>query len=151
MDEAASRLGDRSAIEDLVSRWADAVNQRDVNAIVPLLTSDVEWTVPGLEPAQGVEAVVDLLGRLLANAPVVVQLVHQGLVDFDGSHATGRWYCSENGLSHSGTPFAVTAVYHDRYVRNGNDWRFAARRFDLLTRSLPQDRAKGYAFPDVGS
>jgi len=59
-----------------------------------------------------------------------VQTVHPGTIRVDGDTALGRAYISE--LMHGrGGSHLNYAVYHDRYRRSSDGWKFTERVYEL--------------------
>jgi hypothetical protein len=86
--------------------------------------------------------------RLQARWDYFVQTVHPGSVHLDGDTATGRTYVQEFGRSRDGQSYLNYALYHDRYLRTGDGWKFADRRYEIryvdttpLTGSAPSARS----------
>jgi hypothetical protein len=80
-----------------------------------------------------------------------VQTTHPGTVRLDGDTATGRAYLHETVRLKNGVQGINYAVYHDRYRRTEDGWRFAERVYEIryldttpLTGSAP-DTAAGAA------
>lgn len=74
----------------------------------------------------------------------LVQNTHPGLILLDGDTASGRAYMSEVGRGRDGRSGVNYAIYHDRYRRTPDGWRFAERVYEIryldespLTGSVP--------------
>ena len=77
-----------------------------------------------------------------------VQNVHPGAIRLAGDTATGRAYVEEFGLMHDGTSHRNYSIYHDRFRRTGDGWRFTERVYEVRyvdTTPLPGSSA----FPAV--
>lgn len=125
-------MTDEEAIRQLVAGYADAVNRRDADAWADNWTEDCVWDL-GRHHAEGRDAVVAQWTAAMAQAELVIQLVHQGTVDVDatGATATGRWYLHEES-TRGGVRRRDFGVYDDEYERTPDGWRFARRRYSLL-------------------
>lgn len=146
---SVEELLDRAAIRDLVDRYADAVNRRASAELAGLFTADGRWVVPGVGVTEGREAIAGLLDQLVGGFEVLVQTVHQGVVDVAGDRATARWYLSEVGIDRSGRDVHFVGVYQDTLVRDAAGWLFTRRSFDFLYRAVGTDTRRGYAFPEL--
>lgn len=142
-------LHDHEVIRLLVARYADAVNRRADDELARLFVPDGEWLVPGFGTTAGREEIAKLLRTLVGNFEVLVQTVHQGVIDVSGDRATGRWCLSETGIDSSGNALNFIGVYHDQMVRTDDGWAFTRRKFDFLYRKVGDGLLKGYSFPDV--
>ncbi|MFE0172197.1 nuclear transport factor 2 family protein [Streptomyces sp. NPDC059002] len=60
-----------------------------------------------------------------------VQTVHPGVVRLDGDTATGRAYVAEFGRMRDGSSHQNHAVYHDRYQRTPDGWKFTGRVYEV--------------------
>ena len=140
-------LADREAVRHLVARYADAVNRRAADELASLFVADGEWLVPGFGTTTGHEQISELLRTLLGNFEVLVQTVHQGVIEVDGDTASGRWYLSEVGIDKAGSPVHFVGVYQDRLARRDDGWAFVRRKFDFLFRQAGEQTLRGYAFP----
>jgi SnoaL-like domain len=56
-----------------------------------------------------------------------VQNTHPGTIQLDGDTATGRAYIQELARTRDGRQGLNYAIYHDRYQRTGDGWRFTER------------------------
>ena len=124
---------DELAIRHLVATYADAVNRRDQELWISTLSQGVSWTLTG-QTVEGREAVIRLYDAFMGNFDIVVQLVHQGTVEVDGSRARGRWYLTEllrqNGASEGRS---TVGSYTDEYVKEDGRWLFAKRTYEILS------------------
>ncbi|MET7400722.1 nuclear transport factor 2 family protein [Dactylosporangium sp. NPDC005572] len=131
--EQLQALADRVEIEALRGEFTDAGMQRDWDRFAALFTDDAVWRIPG--------AGVELTGRDAIRAGVerlrtlwefFVQNVHPGAIRLgaDGT-ATGRAYVAEFGRFRDGSSHLNYALYHDRYTRTADGWRFAERVYEI--------------------
>jgi hypothetical protein len=67
-------------------------------------------------------------------------------VRVDGDEATGRAYICEFGRMLTGASELNYAIYHDRYRRTADGWRFVERRYEV--RYVDRTPLRG-APPDV--
>jgi SnoaL-like domain len=59
-----------------------------------------------------------------------VQTTHPGTIRLDGDTASGRAYVCELIRFHDGRSELNYAIYHDRYRRTGDGWKFAERVYE---------------------
>ena len=73
--------------------------------------------------------------------------IHPGMVQVDGDTAVGRSYVVEFGRFRDGGSHQNYAVYHDRYRRTRDGWRFAERAYEI--RYVDTTPLPGSAVPRV--
>jgi ketosteroid isomerase-like protein len=133
MDEKTLRaVADRVQIEALRGEFTDAAMMNDYDRLAALFTPDGALRMPNVP--------VDLIGhdqirawreRREAMVELFVQNTHPGSVEIDGDTATGRAYMHELIRLRSGAWHVNHAIYHDRYERGGDGWRFAERVYEI--------------------
>ena len=69
--------------------------------------------------------------RLQAQWDFFVQTTHPGTIQLDGDTATGRAYLQELARTRDGRQGLNFAIYHDRYQRTGDGWKFAERVYEV--------------------
>lgn len=125
-------IADRFEIEALRGEFTDAGMMRDYDRFAALFTTDGRWRIP--------QADVDFLGREKIRAGIerlqglwdyFVQNTHPGSIQLAGDTATGRAYVSELGRMRDGSSHLNYAVYHDRYRRTPDGWRFTERVYEV--------------------
>ncbi|WP_314618084.1 nuclear transport factor 2 family protein [Streptomyces stackebrandtii] len=125
-------IADRFEIEALRGEIGDAVMMRDYDRVASLFTSDgvMRWPHIGKE----------FTGRAEIRAGVewgqglwefFVQNAHPGTIRLDGDLAAGRAYVQEFGRMRDGSSHANHAVYHDRYQRTADGWKFTERVYEV--------------------
>jgi len=60
-----------------------------------------------------------------------VQDTHPGVIQLAGDTASGRAFVLELGHMHDGRSELNHAVYHDRYQRAADGWRFTERTYEV--------------------
>jgi len=137
-------LEDELSIRNLATRFTDAVNERDFDAFRQLWVDDAVWEIgPSLTvKAEGVEAIMEMLARLLKPKIMFIQLTHSGVVTFTGEDsATARFTERERGKGLHDY-YENLAVYRDEFARGPNGWRFKRRYYQyryLDTSAFPGD------------
>ncbi|MGC5010508.1 nuclear transport factor 2 family protein [Streptosporangium sp. DT93] len=123
---------DRFEIEALRAELTDAVTMRDYDRAESLFTPDavVRWPHIGREFAgrERIRAGIEW-GQGLWE--FFVQNLHPGVVRLDGDTATGRAYVQEFGRMRDGGSHLNHALYHDRYRRTPDGWRFSERVYEV--------------------
>ncbi|WP_460065341.1 nuclear transport factor 2 family protein [Streptomyces sp. YKOK-I1] len=129
---ASQAVVDRLEIEALCAEVTDAVMMRDFDRFASLFTpcAVVRWPHIGKEFAgrEEIRAGIEW-GQGLWE--FFVQNVHAGVVRLDGDTATGRVYIEEFGRMRDGGSHRNHALYHDRYRRTPDGWRFDERVYEV--------------------
>jgi 3-phenylpropionate/cinnamic acid dioxygenase small subunit len=128
------RISDRLDIEDLLTKYAFFLDDRDFDALKELF-------VPGArmdyEASGGIagerDAVVEWLRETVSAFPMSEHVVTNRLVTVDGDEASSRSYLYNPMQLPGGKITFLGGRYHDRFTRTPDGWRFAERRIDQIT------------------
>jgi len=125
-------IADRVEIEALRGEFTDAVMMNDYGRLASLFTPAGALRMPNVP--------VDLVGRAEiraqggrrdAIAEYFLQNTHPGTIQLDGDTASGRAYMFElAGLRDGGSELNY-AIYHDRYQRTSDGWKFTERVYEV--------------------
>ncbi|MFE7278093.1 LUD domain-containing protein [Streptomyces sp. NPDC057623] len=125
-------IADRVEIEALRGEFTDAVMMRDRPRLASLFTPDGALRMPNIPAEQiGREEIRAGGERLQSQWDFFVQNTHPGTILLDGDAATGRAYIQELARTLDGRQGLNYAVYHDRYQRTEEGWRFAERVYEV--------------------
>jgi uncharacterized protein (TIGR02246 family) len=142
-------IADRVEIEALRGEFTDAVMMRDYDRFASLFTPDGAWRIPYIHVEHvGKEKIRAAIERMQGLWEYFVQTTHPGTIQVDGDTAVGREYVSEIGRQRNGHSELNYAVYHDRYQRTPDGWKFAERVYEI--RYLDTTPLAGQA-PGAGS
>ena len=121
-------IADRVEIEALRGEFTDAVMANDHDRLASLFTHDGAVRIPlGHIEAAGQEQIRALGQRRQALTDYFVQTTHPGAIQVEGDTASGRAYIQEFGRALDGRSHLNYAVYHDRYQRTPDGWKFTER------------------------
>ena len=125
-------IADRVEIEALRGEYTDAVMMRDYHRVASLFTPDGTWRMPNI-PAEltGREEISAWGERVPGFVDYLVQTTHPGTIQLDGDTASGRAYLCELIRLRDGSSQLNYAIYHDRYRRTGDGWRFTERVYEV--------------------
>jgi ketosteroid isomerase-like protein len=125
-------VADRVAIEALRGEFTDAAMMRDYDRAAALFTPDGVLRMPNI-PAElaGPDAIRAWGARVPEFVEFLVQNTHPGTIVLDADTATGRAYISEIGRTRDGRATLNYAVYHDRYRRTDDGWKFTERVYEV--------------------
>jgi ketosteroid isomerase-like protein len=123
---------DRVEIEALRAEVVDALLMRDYDRFAGLFTEDAVWRVPYID--------VELVGRPEIRAGIermqglweyFIQHTHPGTISVDGDTAVGRAYIVEFGHKRDGSSHLNYSLFHDRYLRTQDGWKFTERVYEV--------------------
>jgi ketosteroid isomerase-like protein len=127
-------IADRVEIEALRGEFTDSVMMRDYDRVAALFTPDGALRMPDV-PVElaGQEQIRAWGARVPEFVEFLVQNTHPGIIqlDSDGHTASGRAYMSELIGLRDGTSDLNYAIYHDRYQRTPDGWKFAERVYEV--------------------
>jgi ketosteroid isomerase-like protein len=125
-------IADRVEIEALRAEFTDAVMMRDYNRAALLFTADGELRMPNVPVELTGPDQIRAWGRRVPEfVEYLIQTAHAGTVQLNGDTATGRTYMQELLRTRDGHSEVNFAIYHDRYQRTGDGWRFAERTYEI--------------------
>lgn len=115
-------------IRMLASRYAVAVDSRDLDTLVGLFVDDVQV---GRERVGRDALRADFEVSLRAVGVTILQVGTHVIDLIDDRHATGVVYCSGQ-VEQDGRWIHQSIVYRDTYERRGHDWYFVRRVHELF-------------------
>ncbi len=122
-------IADRVEIEALRGESIDAQMMDDYDRFAALFIPDGVWRVPAVNAEfAGREEIRAGIKRLKEELwDFLVQATHPGTIQLDGDTASGRAYVLSFGRFRDGGSHLNYSVYHDRYQRTPDGWKFAER------------------------
>jgi len=129
-------LSDRLEINDLLTRYADAVDRKDWDQLATCFTADATIDYSASGGAAGVfPDVRDWLATTMPLFTMTQHFVTNSRVELNGDEAEGRAYFY-NPMTLSGadggTDFLIVGgYYNDRYRRTTDGWRIIDRREEM--------------------
>ena len=127
-------IADRVEIEALRGEFTDSVMMRDYDRVAALFTPDGALRMPDVPVELAGQEQIRAWGeRVPEFVGFLVQNTHPGIIqlDGDGDTATGRAYMSELIGLRDGTSDLNYAIYHDRYQRTPDGWKFTERVYEV--------------------
>ncbi|MFE2345867.1 nuclear transport factor 2 family protein [Kitasatospora cineracea] len=145
------QVADRVEILALQAEFTDAAMMRDRARLAALFTPDGVLRMPDVPiELTGPEQIRTGGEKLQEQWEFFVQNTHPGAVRIDGDTATGRAHMHEVVRLRDGLQGLNYAIYHDRYRRTGQGWRFTERVYEIryldttpLTGAAPGPTAPG--------
>jgi ketosteroid isomerase-like protein len=125
-------IADRVEIEALRGEFTDAAMMRDYHRAASLFTPDGALRIPDANVELASPEEIRAWGeRVPAVVDYLVQTTHPGTIRLDGDTASGRAYMSELIRLRDGSSHLNYAIYHDRYQRTGDGWKFTERVYEI--------------------
>ncbi len=125
-------IADRFEIEALRGEFTDAVMMRDYDRLASLFTEDGAVRMPHINAeATSREEIRAGIERMQGLWDYFVQTAHPGTIQLEGDIAVGRAYIAEFGRMRDGSSHLNYAVYHDRYRRSPDGWKFTERVYEV--------------------
>jgi hypothetical protein len=127
LEERVDRIESLAQIRQVAMRYGQAVDARDLDALVGLFAPDVRVA----KHETGRDALKRWYDAALRKPRSSIHFVINHIVDFDDAdHAHGVVYCrDELEFAESGEWQVGTIQYWDRYQRFDGDWCFVQRKF----------------------
>lgn len=136
-EELVHELADREAIRDLPVRYCDCVWQNDLKTMVELFAEDGFFVVKGRErdaTTKGRAELRKMYEQALAEA-TPRPYIHNHVVNLTGkTSANGRCYVELRSFSKN-FEWIGTGFYDDDYIKVGDQWKFASRKFTRMKTS----------------
>jgi ketosteroid isomerase-like protein len=125
-------IADRVEIEALRGEFTDAAMMCDYDRLASLFTPDGALRMPDV-PVElvGREQILAWRDRREALVDYFLQTTHPGTIQLDGDTASGRAYLHELIRLRDGSSHLNYAIYHDRYQRTGDGWKFTERVYEI--------------------
>ena len=125
-------IADRVEIEALRGEFTDAVMMRDYDRLASLFTPRRRAADAQRPRRAGRPGGDPRLGRAGAGLwDYFVQTTHPGTIQLDGDTASGRAYIQELIRLRDGRSELNYAIYHDRYQRTPDGWKFTERVYEI--------------------
>jgi SnoaL-like domain len=125
-------IADRVEIDALRAEYTDAVMMRDYDRVGRLFTRKGTLRMPNI-PVEltGLDEIRAFGDRVPTIISYFIQNTHPGPIQLDGDTASGRAYMFELIGLRDGQSELNYAVYHDRYERTPDGWRFTDRLYEV--------------------
>lgn len=126
-----ARLESRIELDELITRYSIAVDDRDLDTVADLFASDAWFDSVGGRTTGRAALVEYYAGRLERYGPTY-HIPHTQVVEFDGDDTAHGVVLAHAELSIDGETFVIAMRYYDEYVREDGRWRFRSRRLATL-------------------
>ena len=130
-DAALQELVDRREIDDVLYRYAQALDSRDWDLLRSCFTDDAVADFLDLGGVnEGPEAIVALCRQALEGLDASQHLIGTPLATIDGDRATATCYLQAQHVfqgAPGGDHYLVAGTYEDRLIRTPDGWRIEHR------------------------
>ena len=127
-------MSDHMDVQNVITRYCDAVTRRDWDTLADLFVSDASWQVIG-GPALHFKGkdVVPGIKRIVESTGFLVQINTPALIDINGGKATARSTIYELGANKDKSArFEEPGIYEDVLKKLDGRWKFISRRCTIL-------------------
>ena len=140
-----------SGIRQLHARFVDAVWRQDEASVADCVAEDAEWKIATMH-LRGRAEIAGTLTKLLAYCKRIRLIVGDPVLEVGEGVASGRVPVTEFAQLQDGSPVMTLGWYFDRYVQEGDRWRYKWRHFGLHYRG-PMDLSGEFIAesPDFGA
>ncbi len=141
---SADEVADHLAVSQLQCAYADVINRRAWDELVPLFVEDAPVRIDTVtrEPFElvGPAGVGDFISGAIERFAFFEFVILNSRInlatDGDVDRAAARIFMCEVRLDRDGDEWSTAyGVYHDRYLRTADGWRFARRDYQSLART----------------
>jgi ketosteroid isomerase-like protein len=138
-----------SAIRQLHARYTDAVWRKDYASFGDCFAVDAEWRISGMV-LRGRAEIVRTIEQLMSRYRCVLVTLRTPILDVGDGVASGRTYLSEQSIMNDGRPYGPIGTYYERFVDQGDRWRFTWRLFQTHYTGSPDMSGTLFDNPDFG-
>jgi hypothetical protein len=124
-------IADRLEIGALPGEFTDAAMMRDYRRVESLFAPGGVVRMPHIHVEVTVEELDAWVEKLRDLWEFFVQTAHPGTITIDGATASGRAYITEFGRMRNGSSHLNYGIYHDRYRRMPDGWKFTERTYEI--------------------
>jgi hypothetical protein len=121
----------------------------DYEAFADCFTEDAQWRIAGLT-FNGRNEIVSNFRRLMSNFDRVLMTFRTPVLSVGDRSASARTYVTEENVFKNGNPGSSIAVYFERFVDQGDRWRFSWRLFQLEYFGKADLSGQFFENPDFG-
>jgi uncharacterized protein (TIGR02246 family) len=138
-----------AGVRELHARYADATWRKDYAAFADCFTPDAEWRIAGVA-LRGRDEITRNIERMMGHFDRVLITFQTPVLEVAGDAACGRTYAVEH---YAGAEFRGSSIglYYERFVRQGERWRFVWRLFDLVYMGPADLSGRFFAGGDYGA
>ncbi len=142
-------LAAEAAIRQLHAHYIDAVWRKDHVAFGNCFTENAEWRLSGLV-LRGRIHISEFMKGVFPKYRWILMNFRPPVLEVGEGTASGRTYVSEQSVFADGRPFGPIGIYYERFVDQGDRWRFSWRLFHTSYIGPPDLSGTFFENPDYG-
>ena len=134
LEQRLQRLEDRAELRELVARYGIAIDDRDIEALTELFTTDGRFrSQDGVMDAVGRDSVLKQFRGRFSALKATNHIAHDQILTFGESpDIVSGLVTSHAEVWRNGRALIAALRYQDTYRREGGRWRFADRLLSFL-------------------
>jgi uncharacterized protein (TIGR02246 family) len=118
------------AVRQLHARYIDAVWRHDFDCFVDCFAEDAEWKVAGMH-LRGRVQIRAGIEKFMAPMERTFMMFGTPILEVGDGTAIGRTYVREYNKAKNGETASTIGIYYERFVDQGDRWRFQWRQWML--------------------
>jgi hypothetical protein len=136
-------------IRQLHARYCDAVWRKDFDAFADCFAHDAEWRIAG-NIFKGRNNIKEAITGIMAKFSRILMNLQTPILEVGEGVAQGRTYSTEHTRLITGERGLSVGTYYERFVDDGDRWRFSWRLFQLHYSGPPDLSGPFFDNPDYG-
>lgn len=137
-------------IRQLHARYCDAVWRKDIESFGDCFAEDCEWRIAG-STMRGRAEIMGFMSHVFDRFRRILLTMRTPVLEVGDGVASARTYFSEQSVMADGTPLGPIGSYYERFVDQGDRWRFSWRIFQTEYAGPPDLSGPFYDNPDWGA
>lgn len=138
-----------STIRQLHARYVDAVWRKDPDSFADLFAVDAEWKIAGMH-MRGRAHIKSEFAKFMRHVERTFMIFGTPIVQLDGGALSSRTHVTENNKFADGRTASTIGIYYERFVNEGDRWRFKWRHWNLYYIGPPDFSAPVYQVKEYG-
>ncbi|MCB2073604.1 MAG: nuclear transport factor 2 family protein [Novosphingobium sp.] len=137
-------------VRQLHARYVDAVWRKDIDSFGDCFAEDCEWRIAG-HVLKGRAKITEFMSAVFPQFNRILLTMRTPVLEVGDGTASSRTYFTENSQFADGTPLAAIGSYYERFVDQGDRWRFSWRVFQTEYAGPPDFSGEFYDNPEWGA
>jgi hypothetical protein len=137
-------------IRQLQARYCDAVWRKDMASFADCFTEDCEWRIEG-QVNKGRKACMEFMAAQFALTRCILITLRTPILEVGDGIASGRTYFTAQNALLDKPPITPIGMYYERFVDQGDRWRFTWRLFQSHYTGGPDMQGTFRDLPQYGA
>ena len=129
-EQSALALADKWEIQELVAKYAYAIDHRQAQAWADLFTVDGQFISAGIKRAQGRDELIEYVERAQRTGNQIRHWTCNMLIEGDAESARLRLYVMAVDVAQTIRPYLM-GEYDDQLVKVEGQWKFKVRNVEF--------------------